>query len=148
MAKYALTGQDTADGTLAHIGLKQDATTQRRGKIYDWMFGSEGTVADNPFLYQLQRADTGLGTSTAVPLRPLDPADAAAILDGGENYTANPTLQEILMKIPLNQRATFRWACAPGSEIVLPATANLSIVGRTPTSAAVAISSTMLVEEQ
>lgn len=148
MAKYAIEGQDTADGTLASLGLLQDATTQRRGKVYDWMFGSEAAPADNPFLWALQRGTTGLGTSTAVTPQPLDPADAASLLDAGDNFTVNPTLGAIIMQVPLNQRATFRWVAAPGSEIVLAATANLSIIVRTPTFTAVAITTSMLFEEQ
>lgn len=148
MARYSIEGQDTADTSLAVLGLLQDATTQRRGKVYDLMFGSEATAADNPFLWVIDRGTTALGTSTSVVPEPLDPADAAALLDGGDGFTVQPTIGTRLLSIPLNQRATFRWVAAPGSELVLAATANLSLLVNVPVSSAVAVAATMLFEEQ
>ena len=101
-----------------------------------------------PVLGCRDRGTTALGTATGVTARPLDPADAAALLDGAENYTVNPTLGDRPLSIPLNQRATFRWVANPGSELVLAATVNLSIVLRVPTSTALAVTATMLFEEQ
>lgn len=148
MAKYGFQFNDTADTTLASGGIMEDATTQRRCKLYDFVVGSEATPADNAFLWVVDRGTTGLGTSTGVTPSPLDPADAVALSDAGENYTVNPTLGVNILAIPLNQRATFRWVAFPGSELVLAATANLSLVFRTPTSSAMAISGTALFEEQ
>lgn len=148
MAKFSIEGQRTGDAALAVLGLLQNAATQRRGKISDWIFGSEGVVADNPFLWALQRGTAALGSSTVVTPTVLDPADPAGLLNAGDNYTVNPTLGALILQVPLNQRATFRWAAVPGYEIVLAATANLSIIARTPTFASVAITSTMVYEEQ
>lgn len=148
MAKYGFQFNDTADTTLSSGGILEDATTQRRCKLYDFLVGSEATPADNAFLWVVDRGTTGLGTSTAVTPSPLDPADAISITDAGENFTVNPTLGVNILAIPLNQRATFRWVAFPGSEIVLAAAANGSLVFRTPTSSAVAISGTALYEEQ
>jgi hypothetical protein len=55
----------------------------------------------------------------------LDPASATTEYDAGENHTVEPTFTAaaILLNIPLNQRATFRWVAAPGGELVMPATA-------------------------
>lgn len=149
MAKYVATLQRTASTTLSVGTLTSDATTPRRAKIYDLMFGSEATPADNAFLWQVQRCTTA-GTSTAVTPAPLDPADAVALDDTGSNHTVDPTLTAgaFLMTVPLNQRATFRWVAAPGGEIVIPATANNGVALRTPTASAVAISATMEFEEQ
>jgi hypothetical protein len=148
MANYTVQANRTADATLAVGGILEDATTQRRCKLYDLMFGSEATPADNAFLWTVDRGTTALGTSTAVTPSPLDPADAASISDAGENHTVNPTLGVNLLAIPLNQRATFRWVAFPGSELVLAATAALSLVVRTPTSSAVAVSATLAFQEQ
>jgi hypothetical protein len=139
MARFSVEANRTADSTLAVGGLLQDGTTQRRGQVYDFVIGSEATPADNPFLWVVDRGTTGLGTSSAVTPQGLDPGDPAGLLDAGENYTVNPTLGVRLMSIPLNQRATFRWVAAPGSELILAATANLSIIWRTTTSTAVAV---------
>lgn len=150
MAKYSIEGQ-IADpsGGLAVLGLQQDGTTFRRGKIYDWMIGSdEGTPADNRYLWAMDRGTTGLGTSTPVTPSPLDPADAAALLDAGDAYTVNPTIGVRLLSLPQNERATIRWVAAPGSELVLAATTLLSIVARLQTATARAVATTILFEEQ
>jgi hypothetical protein len=69
---------------------------------------------------------TAAGTSTGVTPQNLDPADATTEYDAGENHTIEPTYTAgaILLNIPLNQRATFRWVAAPGGELVFPATAS------------------------
>lgn len=149
MARFSIEGQiaDPSAG-LAVLGLLQDATSQRRGKVYDVLIGAEGTPADNPYLWSVDRGTTALGTSTPVTPAPLDEADPAGLLDAGDAFTVNPTIGAKLLHIPLNQRATFRWVSAPGSELVLAATANLSILARAVTSPAVASTATMLFEEQ
>jgi hypothetical protein len=136
--------------TTASLGtIGADATRPRRGKWYDIVFGSEASPADNAFLYLVQRC-TALGTSTAVTPQPLDPADAATESDAGENHTIEPTYtaNAVLLSIGLNQRATFRWVAAPGGELVYPATASNGLGVQTPTSSAVAISSTVHYAEQ
>jgi hypothetical protein len=148
MAKYSFQFNDTADTTLASGGIQQDATTQRRGKLYDFLVGSEATPGDTALLWTVDRGTTALGTASAVTPSKLDEADAVALLDCAENYTVNPTLGVNLLAIPLNQRATFRWVAFPGSEIVLAATANLSLLFRTPTSSAIAITGSAFFEEQ
>ena len=69
--------------------------------------------------------------------------------DAGENHTIEPTYTAaaIVLMIPLNQRATFRWVAAPGSELVAPATAANGFGIQTTTSSAVAITGTLLLEE-
>lgn len=149
MGKYSVEMQRTASNTLSVGNITSDATTPRRLKLFDLMFGAEGTPADNPFLWQVQRCTTA-GTASAVTPQPIDPADAAALFDAAENHTVDPTLtaNAILLNIPLNQRASFRWVASPGSELVVPATANNGLAVRTPTSSAVAVTATLHVEEQ
>lgn len=149
MARYAVDFKRTASATASVGTITADATRPRRVKWYDLILGSEASAADNPFLYVLQRC-TAAGTSTAVVPQPLDPADAATETDAGENHTIEPTYTAaaILLDIALNQRATFRWVAAPGSELVTPATASNGIGIATPTSSAVAITVQSLVEEQ
>jgi hypothetical protein len=121
-----------------------DATRPRRGKIYDLIFGSEGTPADNAFQWVVQRV-TAAGTSTGVTPQPLDPADAATEADAGENHTIEPTYtaSAVLLSISINQRATFRWVASPGGELVYPATASNGFGIKTPTASAVAITATV-----
>jgi hypothetical protein len=139
MAKYSLIAQRTASATLAILGIQAPATNMRRIKIYDLDFGSEATPADVAILWQLQRSTTAGTWSTAVTV-------------GQSTSTTDPTLtaNALPLTIPLNQRASFRWVAAPGSEIVIPATASNGIAVRTPTlnGGTPAISITALIEEQ
>lgn len=103
----------------------------RRGWLYDVMFGTLGTPADTTYQFDISRATT-TGTMTAVTVFPLDPADGVASTIGTVNATAEPTYTatpaDSVFNLGINQRASYRWVSAPGSEIVWPAT-NLNGVG-------------------
>lgn len=146
MARYGTDGTRTASTTLSVLELVADGTTARRMSIYDWIMGSGATPADNAFEWQLRRvtaAGTPAGGST-VNIEPLDSADVAALADATEGRTTDRTIDaDSLLSIPLNQRASFRWVAAPGGEIITPATVSLGIVVMTPTSAAVAVSTSL-----
>jgi len=147
VAAFAMQMNRTASATLPLGSIGADATRPRRGKVYDALFGSEASPADNAFLYTVQRV-TALGTSTAVTPQQLDPADAATEADAGENHTvdATATANAILLALPLNQRATFRWVT--DRPLTYPATAANGFAVYTPTSSAVAITATVWFEEQ
>lgn len=149
MANFAVQMNRTASTSLSLGTWVADATRPRRLKFYEYIFGSEASPADNSFLYIVQRCTTA-GTLTGVTPSPLDPADAATESDAGENVTIEPTYTAnlVLLAIGLNQRATFRWVAAPGSELVTPATASNGMGIQTTTASAVAISATVLAQEQ
>lgn len=149
MAKYAADFQQTNATTETTGSITADATRPRRGKLYDAIFGSEASPADNPFLWRVARI-TAAGTSTAVTPQPLDPADAATETDAGENHSAEPTYTAgaILLHVPLNQRATFRWVAAPGGELVWPATASNGLGIIAPVGSAVIVTVQTHFEEQ
>lgn len=149
MARYSVDFQRTASLTLSVGSQVADATRPRRGKVYDLMLGSEAAAADNPFLWTVQRC-TAAGTSTAVTPQPLDPADAATESDAGENHTVDPTYTAgaILLNVPLNQRATFRWQQDPAYGLVYPATASNGVGIRTTVAGLVLVTATMHFEEQ
>lgn len=149
MANYVVELNRTASTTLAVGNVIADATRPRRGKFYDLVFGSEASPADNPFLWQVQRCTTS-GTGSAVTPTAVDPGDSATESDAAENHTITPTLTAgaILLSCPLNQRATFRWVAAPGAEFVYPATASNGLAIETPTSSAVAVTATVMYQEQ
>lgn len=98
-------------------------TALRRFKIYDVLMGTNGTPADNFMEFDISR-QTAAGTSTATVPVPLDPADAAALTIGAANFTAEGTITAAssLFYVGVNQRASYRWVAAPGSELVAPAT--------------------------
>lgn len=150
MARYTVLMQRTANAALSVGIVCAAAAAPKREKIYDLIIGSEAAAADNNFLWQLQRT-TDTGTSTAYTPLPLDAADAAALAQAGYNHTVEPTYTAggVMLNVPLNQRATFRWVAAPGSELVIPATANNGIGVKTPTvGAAVVISAEVKFDEQ
>jgi hypothetical protein len=134
MAKYAITGsQATVSGSYKTV-LDVFATTGslRRGKVYDVLIGTNGTPADNYLQWDISRM-TADGTGTAVTPQALDPADVAALATAKNNYSAEPTITagSSLFNVGVNQRASYRWVAAPGSELVFPATASNGLALRT-----------------
>lgn len=110
-----------------------------RGFVYDILLGSDATPADQAASYELKRT-TVVGTEGAgFTPNPLDLADGASTLDAGVSHSTEPTetASSELLRFSLNQRATFRWVAAPGSEIVIPATtaAGVNLVRRGSTAA-------------
>jgi hypothetical protein len=123
--KFSVDFQRTASTSAALGSMTADATRPRRLRVYDAMFGSEATPADAAILWTFRRCSAA-GTSTSVTPQNLDPASATTEYDAGENHTVEPTFTAgaILLNVPLNQRATYRWVAAPGGELVMPATAS------------------------
>lgn len=121
--RYSIDGQDT--NTAATTLLELRSTTAIRPAVYDVVIGSDATPADAAVELNLQRTTTA-GTSTSVTPQALDSGDPAATATAGEAHSAEPTYtaNAILLNVMLNQRATFRWVCAPEGELVLPAAAN------------------------
>jgi len=136
MANYSISNQNagtqqaiaTAYKTLASMF---GAATPNRGKLYDFMIGTDGTPADNAMDFDVSRMTVD-GTGTANTPLPLDPADAASTTTAKTNYTAEPTVtaNSSMFFLGLNQRASYRWVCAPGSEILWPATTANGLVIR------------------
>lgn len=149
MASYSVIGNRTAHASLAVWSIQADTITPRRLKVAEAVFGSEASAADNPFLWRLTRitATGSLAGTTITPER-LDEADADALADAHEALTTNPTLGNAVLEVPLNQRATFRWVARPGQEIVTPALGEDGLACQTPTSSAVAITSSAVFTEE
>ncbi len=135
MANYTLSnGSTTGGGTQQAVattyiqnlvGLNCPTSVPRRGKLYDILVGTNAAPADNFLEFDISRVTTS-STSTLLTGLPLDPADAASTTVGTVNSTgASPTVGNPgLWYLGMNQRASYRWVCAPGSEIVWPATAS------------------------
>jgi hypothetical protein len=75
---------------------------------------------------------TAAGTGTASTPNPLDPADVACLTTSVINYSAEPTVtaNSSVFALSINQRASYRWVAAPGSEFVWPSTATNGLVCR------------------
>jgi hypothetical protein len=125
-------------------------TALRRLKVYDILVGTNGTPADNYMEWDVSR-QTANGTATAITPNPLDPADAAAVGVANANYTAEGTItaSSSLFYVGVNQRASYRWVAAPGSELIAPATNLNGFAGRTRSGGYTGTATMkMLVEEQ
>lgn len=123
MPKYASDGTQTvASPTDSALHIASDGNV--RPKIFDILFGSNTTPADNALQWLIQRL-TAVGTATSVTPQPLTSEEPAARATAGENHTAEPTYTSnaIMLNWSMNQRASPRWVAArPGCEMVGPAT--------------------------
>lgn len=163
MANYAVT-----NSTLGGTGTQQSMTTTyktlvatyasttgttslvRRGKVYDILIGTNGTPADNAMEFDIARL-TAPSTSAFASANPLDPADAAAASGSIANSTTEGTYTSSgqVWYVGINQRASYRWVAAPGSELLWPATssAGLGLRARSPAYTGTA-TGTVLFQEQ
>src|SRR5882724_6539147 len=130
-------GSSTSYKTLIAVGNSSATTASfgvggyRRGKLYDILIGTAGTPADNYFEFDV--ALITLGTTPAGILNTLvsslssnfalDPADTTFVAAIEINSTAEFGITANTEKwyLGINQRASYRWVCAPGSEILYPA---------------------------
>jgi hypothetical protein len=106
----------------------------RRGKIYDILIGTNSTPGDTVVQWDVARltafgssiiTNTG-GLSSVSSNFALDLADAAITATVVANTTAetNITASVEIWGVGINQRASYRWVAAPGSEMVYPATSS------------------------
>jgi hypothetical protein len=149
MSRYVVELNDTSGASTTTGSLvASNATLLRRFKIYDIMMGSEASPTDSVNLWQVARI-TAAGTSTGVTPALLDLADGAALTVCGENHSGEPTYTAglVMLSIPLNTRATFRWVAAPGGELVGPATNAAGFGVKTPTASSTAVTTTIFFEE-
>ena len=145
MALYAVTNSTgiaaqvnmtTTDITLAAIIASTIAPAPviqlSRAKIYDLLVGVTGTPADNMIYWSIQRCTAGsttafTGYASSLNLQ-LDQADATTKMSVVVNFCQETAYTYAQTNLPwyvgVNQRASYRWVAAPGSEIVLAATSS------------------------
>lgn len=129
MAVYATSNslggtQQAISGTYKTLlALTAATATLTRAMIQELDVGTNGTPADNYMEYDVSR-QTAAGTSTAVTPNPLDGSSRAAGTVGAANFTAEGTITATssVFYLAVNQRASYRWVAAPGSELIIPAT--------------------------
>jgi len=110
----------------------------RRGRLYDILVGTNGTPADNAMIWTVQRATAGstptfagMLSSVALALDPADSTPASAVWANSSLETAYTFVAtNIPWYVGVNQRASYRWVAAPGSEILWPATSSAGITLR------------------
>ena len=106
----------------------------RRGKLYDLMIGTNGTPADNYLEFDVVSATLGTTPSGIVNTLVssvsstfgLDPADTAVVAALSINSTAEVGVAALTERwyLGIDQRASYRWVCNPGSEILYPASSS------------------------
>lgn len=111
----------------AILGLNSSQSTPVRSKVYDLLIGTNGTPADNFIEWDVSRVTTS-STATIITPQPLDMADAASrlIVTANSSTAATISIQD-LFYVGVNQRASYRWVAAPGSELVAPATSSAGL---------------------
>lgn len=106
------------------------STGLRRGKIYDILIGTNGTPADNYIEFEMVRITAGTSVVWVGSISSVSSGYALDQADLGFNafVTINASAETNLavtagqpFYIGINQRASYRWVAAPGSEIVYPA---------------------------
>lgn len=102
----------------------------RRGKLYDILVGTNGTPADNYMEWDVIRivggtAAASLGSVSSISSNfALDPSDNQGHVNiAGINSSVESLFTGLSQTfyVGVNQRASYRWVAAPGSEIVWPA---------------------------
>lgn len=130
MAKYSVnnnmagTKQAMAAAYKTLVNVSAATATLSRALIYDILVGTNGTPADTAMEFNAERSTT-VGTGTTATLLPLDNTIRASASVGTVNQTVEPAITantQSLFYIGMNQRASYRWVAAPGSELVIPAT--------------------------
>lgn len=116
------TQQNLTATYISLVILTAQTTGLKRFKVYDVTVGTNGTPADNELEFDVSR-QTAAGTATGVTANKLDPADGTAVTVAAVNATGEGTVTAAssVLYFGLNQRASYRWVCAPGSELVAPA---------------------------
>lgn len=103
-----------------------------RGKLYDILVGTNGTPADNYMEFEVCRATIGTtltwtgSVSSVSSGYMLDLADVgfSAFVTINASAETNVVATAEPWYVGINQRASYRWVAAPGSEIVHPATSS------------------------
>jgi hypothetical protein len=122
MGKYAVVHQTAAGTNLTIILLTGSAAI--RPKMNHIVIGSDATPADVATEFNLSRTSAAGTGGTALTAAPLDPLTVAATAAGlGGTFTAEPTYGNVILMIPLNQRATYQWWAMPGFEPIAAAVA-------------------------
>ncbi len=124
------TGVSTTDGADGSDSVGELLSTAAvRPGIYDILFGHGSAPADTVVRWEVPRGGTASATGTPAVENALDPGAPTAECVTEEEITASSTIivDSQLLDFDLNQRATFRWVAAPGSELKIAAVATDSI---------------------
>lgn len=110
------------------LSVATNVASYSRGKLYDLLVGTDGAVGDTAMKYRVARASVAGpvsgGISSLSSNFGADFADnGGARLGVSINATAETSITPTteMWMVGVNQRASYRWVAAPGSELVCPA---------------------------
>jgi hypothetical protein len=167
MANYSVTNGSTSGGgtqqavtttfvsaiiSVAASSINGGLSPLRRGKIYDVLVGTPSTPGDTALEFDISRI-TATSTTTnvnALNLQ-LDPADAqpSTQIMINSSQAGTITASQQVWYVGMNQRASYRWVFAPGSELVWPATASNGLTMRARSGSYVGLcTGTVMFQEQ
>lgn len=131
------------------IALTAATATLTMAVLYDMTVATNGVPADNALEWDVSRT-TVAGTGTIVVANPLQPAHRVAGTVATANYTIEPTVTAAssLLQFGMNQRASYRWVAAPGSEMIVPATNAFGLVVRAKSAAYTSTVTASLLHEE
>ncbi len=124
--RFAVTGQQLvveASPGETILSLFNPVTTHR-GEIFYFSLGASGTQADQTQLGQLQRTTVQGTEGAGVVPAPFDSGAPAALLDGGEDHSVEPTFTSAteLWEEPVHVRNTIQIQLQPDGHMIIPAT--------------------------
>lgn len=121
MARFGATHQTAAGTNLTILAIESAAAV--RGKIDEFMLGSDATPADLAGEFALLRHTAAGAAGTAVVEKPQDPLGGTPSCNARGGTMTEPTYEAVatdgLMQIPLHQRNTFRWVALPDGEFYM-----------------------------
>jgi hypothetical protein len=120
--RYSLTRSNTALSTTADL-LTLISAAAKALRVWEISIGGMGTAstAQELLVARVSAAGvTGSGALTAVPMNPASPAGAFTNFTG---WTTQPTVSNVLLRLPVNANGgIYRWvALNPESAILIPA---------------------------
>jgi hypothetical protein len=136
-ANGTLQNISTAFSSVTSCPLNIQAAGLRRFKVFDFSIGVIGppNATDCSINWDFSRSTSSNG-GTTVTANPYDGSDIAATIAAQINFSGTTVAVAAqgsglgLWSIGLNQRNSFRWACAPGFEYVSGATSQAGFAWR------------------
>lgn len=126
--RYADNGNQATTTSSNKTATSLQSIAGLRPYVYEFTMGADGAPnsTDCSIVFTLQLWASSAGTSTSFTPFPLDVGYQAAKASCGINFTGEPTYtagSTLWGPMGINQRATYRWVAAPGSELVQVGTA-------------------------
>lgn len=126
MGFYAVNISNTALNTSNDI-MTFIAPANRRVRIHEISIGGMGTASAANEL-RVARSTGGTTGGGALTSEPVDPDSVAAGSTVNSTWSAQPTIGNVILRLPVNANGgIYRWVAKPGEEIVIRNSGQLSL---------------------